>query len=259
MAAAAAGTGQGGLQFRVCSKCGDSIHPFGFSRHVRGCTGEVRRKSSFRAAAGEICPHCQCSISKYAYHKHVERCGRKRANAASAAASSSSRAPPPPAPSASAAAPPAAGASSSGVGNPRKRRLQGKQPRPAAFSAEAPPPVPWPAPTPAHRNRRLAQAQAKPRVRKVVSSSGKSWKCKYCHQMISAQNHVYDCKQAPWSIWSAGCKHRATRRDKQFTHAQISAWTFHCPHCDLRFPHRCHFSKHFNQCQARRVASGLPV
>ena len=39
MALRAGGQGAMGLEMRVCPKCGDTLHPLGFTHHVKKCNG----------------------------------------------------------------------------------------------------------------------------------------------------------------------------------------------------------------------------
>ena len=58
----AGGQGAMGLDMRVCPKCGDKLHPLGFTHHVKKCNG-TRRKYNILVRS-KVCSVCGISVKR---------------------------------------------------------------------------------------------------------------------------------------------------------------------------------------------------
>ena len=61
-----------GLDMRVCPKYGDTLHPAGFTRHVKKCNG-TRRKYTImiRSKVGSV---CGISMNRESIPRHETMC-----------------------------------------------------------------------------------------------------------------------------------------------------------------------------------------
>ena len=57
-----------GLDMRVCPKCGDTLHPLGFTHHVKKCNG-TRRKYNILARS-KVCSVCGISMNREMIPRH---------------------------------------------------------------------------------------------------------------------------------------------------------------------------------------------
>ena len=65
-----------GLDMRVCPKCGDTLHPLGFTHHVKKCNG-TRRKCNIPIRS-KVCSVCGISMNRESIPRHETMCRARR-------------------------------------------------------------------------------------------------------------------------------------------------------------------------------------
>ena len=71
----AGGRGAMGLDMRVCPRCGDTLHPLGFTHHVKKCN-ETRRNYNI-VMRSKVCNVCGISMSRESMPRHEAMCSAR--------------------------------------------------------------------------------------------------------------------------------------------------------------------------------------
>ena len=225
LALKAGGRGAMGLDMRVCPKCGDTLHPLGFTHHVKKCNGTRRNYNILMRS--KVCNVCGISMNRESMPRHEAMCRARR----------------------------------DALNPPKlvKRRITGKKaPEHVEVACRVAPVVARPK-RKQKRGGTMAKSDTVRREKKRAAPDGRSFECKYCGDSFSAEKHVYSCEKAPWTEWAKGVRWRADLRNKRFTAEEMGAWQHRCVHCEVSFPCKSGLTRHANECRKRRAREGLSL
>ena len=76
LALKAGGRGAMRLDMRVCPKCGDTLHPLGFTHHVKKCNGTRRNYNILMQS--KVCSVCGISMNRESIPRHEAMCRARR-------------------------------------------------------------------------------------------------------------------------------------------------------------------------------------
>ena len=65
-----------GLDMRVCPKCGDALHPLGFTHHVKKCN-DTRRNYNILMRS-KVCSVCGTNMHRESIQRHEAMCRARR-------------------------------------------------------------------------------------------------------------------------------------------------------------------------------------
>ena len=172
LALKAGGRGTMGLDMRVCPKCGDTLHPLGFTHHVKKCNG-TRRKYNILMRS-KVCSVCGISMNRESIPRH-EATRRARRGALNPA-------------------------------TPVRRRITGKRAPGHVEVACRAEPMAAKAKRRKQRGDTMVKSDTVRREKKRAAPDGRSFECKYCGNSFSAEKHAYSCEEAPWTEWAKGVR-----------------------------------------------------
>ena len=269
--------------FVRCEKCGITVHPIGYRRHVKNCTGDSRR------ILRRPCPKCGIWFGNSGYRKHVNHCGFEKKRVKKLIRTDKRRISSellrkrkqfnPVGPDAEAQRKIEIESIRSHLGKRKRhaviaepekirKRLRGKQkPGPEWRNDEALP-APRPvqvggsssssAPTVPLRVVRLRRARAVGPVpeapNRFKNKTSSTNNCPYCGKKGGVGEHRYLCLEAPWHIWSGGGYSRFLRK---YRNVDTSTFPYECKHCHIHFDLKRSFTIHAATCERRRAKSGL--
>ena len=224
LALQAGGQGSMGLHMRVCPKCGDTLHPLGFTHHVKKCNG-TRRKYNILTRS-KVCSVCGISMFRESIPMHAAMCGASDA-----------------------LNPPA----------PVRRGITGKRAPGHVEVANRAEPMAARTKKKQKRGDTMARSDAVHKERKRVALDGRSFGYKYCGNSFSAEKCVHLCEKAPWAEWAKEVRWRAELRNKRCTDEEMDEWQHRCVHCEVSFPCKSGLTRHANECRKRRARVGFSL